>query len=369
MEKDHLYNRFQRQSILPDFGVTAQQKLQEAKVLIIGVGGLGCPALQYLAAIGVGHLGIVDGDSISLSNLHRQILYGTKDIGRLKAEVAKEKIAMQNESILVTVYPQHLDQSNAFSIITEYDIVLDCTDNFKTRYIINDACVILRKPLVFGAAYQYEGQVAVFNSAPGAVHYRDLFPIPSKPGEVPNCEEAGIFNIVTGVIGNLQAGEAIKLITGIGQVLSGQLLTFNALHTSFYTVEISPAGPLNIPLDKDTFYDYDYDVFCGLKKHQHTEISAREFDELVGKGVQIIDIRNEDELPEVSELNAIKIPLPSLRENIAQLDPEKKIILFCHSGIRTQTALDMLEDEFHMTNVAHLKGGIIKWLDYKSTTK
>ncbi len=367
MKKNFPYERFQRQLILKDFGEEAQQKLLNAKVLIIGAGGLGCPALQYLAAIGVGNIGIVDGDRVSMSNLHRQILFDVNDIGKLKTEAVKEKIHLQNDMTVVSIYSNEINQSNAFEIIKKYDVLLDCTDNFIARYLINDACIILNKPLVFGAVFQYEGQLSVFNYEQAVINYRDLFPVSPNAADAPNCAENGVFNIVTGIIGTMQAGEAVKIITGLGEVLSNKLLTYNALRSSFYTIDIleNKSMYLNAPTNENEFNVFNYDQFCGLNKD---ELTAEEFDLLVHqKNVQLIDIRNEDELPKISELNALQIPLTILKNNIHQLDKEKKIILFCHSGIRTQTALDILHDEFQMNNVSHLKGGIIKWLDYKAT--
>jgi adenylyltransferase/sulfurtransferase len=369
VKTDPRNERYQRQIILQGFGEEAQQKLLKSKVLVIGAGGLGCPALQYLAAIGIGHIGIVDEDVVSISNLHRQVLYTTADVGQLKTEAAKLRLGLMNDDVSISVYSKEISQTNALDLIKVYDIILDCTDNFKARYIINDACVLLKKPLVFGAVFQYEGQVAVFNSGEHAVNYRDLFPVSPTSDQALNCIEAGVYNITTGIIGTLQAGEAIKLITGLGNPLLNQLMTYNSLTSSFYTVALSKknAQPINMPSSKEEFLCYDYDLFCGLNTYIKDEISASEFDDMLGRNnIQLIDIRNEDELPKVDELNALRIPLAALKENIHRLEKEKQIILFCHSGLRTQTALDILHDEFHLSNVSHLKGGIIKWLDYKS---
>ena len=314
MQTTPSYERYQRQLILPNFGEAAQQKLAAACVLVIGAGGLGCPALQYLSAIGVGHIGIVDEDVVSISNLHRQVLYTTDDLGKLKTEVAQDRIQKMNTNCTVLTHSVAITQFNAFDIISNYDVVLDCTDNFNARYIINDACTLLKKPIVFGAVFQYEGQVAVFNHGIDAVHYRDLFPVSPTAVEAPNCIE-------------------------------------------------------NTPATKEEFLQYDYNQFCGLH-HLKDEISAEEFDALRNRtDVQLIDIRNKDEQPHVDELNAMRIPLSELKLHIDLLKKEKQIILFCHSGIRTLDALDILQDECQLNNVSHLKGGIIKWLDYKSNKK
>lgn len=371
MQTTPSYERYQRQLILPNFGEAAQQKLAAACVLVIGAGGLGCPALQYLSAIGVGHIGIVDEDVVSISNLHRQVLYTTDDLGKLKTEVAQDRIQKMNTNCTVLTHSVAITQFNAFDIISNYDVVLDCTDNFNARYIINDACTLLKKPIVFGAVFQYEGQVAVFNHGIDAVHYRDLFPVSPTAAEAPNCIESGVFNIVTGIIGTLQAGEAIKIITGIGEPLSNRLMSYNSLTLNVYTVKLSknPDAKKNTPATKEEFLQYDYNQFCGLH-HLKDEISAEEFDVLRNRtDVQLIDIRNKDEQPHVDELNAMRIPLSELKFHIDLLKKEKQIILFCHSGIRTLDALDILQDECQLNNVSHLKGGIIKWLDYKSNKK
>jgi len=234
MDKHVSYERYHHQMILKDFGEAGQQKLLQAKVLVIGAGGLGCPALQYLTAAGIGTIGIVDDDVVTLSNLHRQILYSTSDIGFLKAEKAAEKLRQLNPEISIIVYSERLTTQNALSIMKAYDVIIDGTDNFSTRYMINDACVLLQKPLVYGAVSQYEGQVAIFNykkeNLYEGVNYRDLFPYPPKDTEVLNCAEAGVLGILPGIIGTMQANETIKLITGIGKPLINRMLTFNALN-------------------------------------------------------------------------------------------------------------------------------------------
>lgn len=368
MDSSFSYQHYQRQLTLKGFGEQAQHKLQLAKVLVIGAGGLGCPAIQYLAAMGVGCIGVVDGDVVSRSNLHRQILYTESDIGRLKADIVYEKMSLHNSRIRINKYCEHLTQQNAFNIINQYDIILDCTDNFLARYIINDACQLLKKPLVFGAVFQYEGQVAVFNVHEHDTNYRDLFPVAPSSDQAPNCVEAGVYAITTGIIGVMQAGEAIKLLTGIGNPLRNQLLTFNGLNNTFYQIEISKQ--LNIrqgPVSEVDFLQTNYRAFCGISSNIKDEIDAEEFDQLTHReDVQLIDIRNEDEMPRVDELNALQIPLLSLKHEATHLDKTKRIVLFCHSGMRTQTALEILQDELHFNNVSHLKGGIIQWLHYKS---
>ena len=254
------YERYQRQIILKQFGEAGQQKLQQAKVLVVGAGGLGCPALQYLVAAGVGNIGIVDGDVVSLSNLHRQPLYTTFDIGFSKAEKAKHSLSKLNPEIFITAYNQRLTPQNALTILSAYDIILDATDNFASRYLINDACVMLNKILVFGAVSQFEGQVAVFNcigkNGTAPVNYRDLFPTPPKDDEVLNCAEAGVLGVLPGIIGTMQANETIKLITGLGKPLINSLLTYNALHNSMYDVLLT-AQPGTRQLIPATAHDFE----------------------------------------------------------------------------------------------------------------
>jgi adenylyltransferase/sulfurtransferase len=243
MKENILYERYQRQIILKGFGEEGQQKLLQAKVLVIGAGGLGCPALQYLAAAGVGTIGIVDDDVISLSNLHRQVLYTPDDIDHPKVEVAASKLRQLNPDVNIYPYRIRLEKSNAFEIIRQYDLLIDGTDNFASRYMINDACFLLNKPLIYGAVSQYEGEVAVFSphflmGSTRGVNYRDLFPNPPKDGEVLNCAEAGVLGVLPGIIGTMQAAEAIKLITGIGTPLMNKLLTYNVLSQEIYEVSL-----------------------------------------------------------------------------------------------------------------------------------
>lgn len=227
--------RYSRHLLLPEIGASGQQKLNDASVLVIGCGGLGCPALQYLAAAGVGRLGLVDADTVSISNLQRQILFGSKDIGRNKAEVAKERLSDLNPHILFDIYPEMLTQQNAEAIISQYDLVLDCCDNFETRYLIGDVTAHLHRPLVFGSIYQFEGQVSVFNYENGPA-YRDIFP--EAPEGVRPASEVGVLGVLPGVIGSIQATEAVKIITGAGEVLSGKLLLYDALKMSFQTFRV-----------------------------------------------------------------------------------------------------------------------------------
>jgi adenylyltransferase/sulfurtransferase len=256
--------RYQRQITLEAFGMSAQEKLKNAKVLVIGAGGLGCPALQYLVAAGVGYIGIADNDTVQLSNLNRQILFGQNDLGKKKALVAKEKLLQLNDTVQIEIFDTRWKQEQCIQHFPDYDIIIDASDNFATRYLINDACVLMHKPLVFGAVSKMEGQVAVFNNRKEACNYRDVFPIPPSNKEVLNCAEGGVLGVLPGMIGVMQATEAIKIITGIGQPLTNQLLSYNALSQQFYTIQIvkHPQAVLHMPANLDTFLITHYEDLC-----------------------------------------------------------------------------------------------------------
>src|SRR6266498_4667320 len=252
MDKKELYERYQRQIILPEFGEEGQQKLLKAKVLVIGAGGLGCPILQYLAAAGIGIIGIMDDDVVALNNLHRQVLYSVNDIGSSKAYRAANILSQLNPKIKIIPYNERLTVQNALSLFNEFDIIIDGTDNFSTRYMINDACVLLNKPLVYGAISQFEGQVSVFrNKNEENVNYRDIFPDPPREGEVLNCAEAGVLGVLPGIIGTMMANETIKLITGIGEPLIDQLFTYNALNNQVYQLNLSARKETRSLIPKD----------------------------------------------------------------------------------------------------------------------
>ena len=258
--------RYQRQLILKGFGINAQEKLTKANVLVIGVGGLGCPVVQYLAAAGIGHIGIADNDTVGFSNLNRQILFGQDDVGLYKVDVAAKKIQALNKEVKVTVYNFRWSAGSSIAHFPEYDVIIDATDNFESRYLINDGAVLFSKPLVFGAVSEFEGQAAVFN-APGdesAVNYRDLFPYPPKNHEVNNCAEGGVLGVLPGIIGVMQATEAIKLITGVGDILSNQLLTYNALSQQFNKVQLikNPLSANLIPKTIDAYLQTNYESLC-----------------------------------------------------------------------------------------------------------
>jgi len=362
------YDRYQRQVILKEFGIAAQDKLLQSKILVIGAGGLGCPALQYLAAAGVGTIGIVDDDIVALSNLHRQVLYNMNDIGLSKALVAADKLQQLNNEINIITYNLRLTNQNALDIIAGYDLVIDGTDNFSTRYMINDACVLLNKPFVYGAISTFEGQVALFNVTAGKharpVNYRDLFPDPPKNDEVMNCAEAGVLGVLPGVIGTMQANEAIKFITGIGKTLSNKLLTWNALDNSSYELNLSAneAADKLTPTNKAEFLKTDYEWLCSATIKAGVEINVDDFNDLINNSaITVIDVREKDEQPYVEEFEHLHIPLSIIHSNKTVIDGDM-IVLFCQSGKRSLQAAGILDEFFHHTKkIYSLKNGIAEW--------
>ncbi|HTB52166.1 MAG TPA: HesA/MoeB/ThiF family protein [Ferruginibacter sp.] len=353
------FERYQRQLLLKGFGETGQQKLQDAKVLVIGAGGLGCPALQYLTAAGVGTIGIVDDDIVSLDNLHRQILYTTNDIGSAKVVMAAFALEQLNFDIDIIPYNTRLTNQNAIEIITPYDIVIDGTDNFATRYLVNDACVVLNKVLVYGAISQFEGQVAIFNYGTNATNYRDLFPTPDNT--ILNCEELGVLGVLPGIIGSMMANETIKLITGIGQPLVNTLLTFNALTNQSHQFTISPREETAkfIPANEQAFSEMNYELFCSA--NNSFDIDANRFDELLNDtNVAIVDVREVGELP-LLDFKNVPVPLSQLTQSVYKLNKDT-IVLVCQTGKRSTQAAQILLNHFGTTKKIHsLQGGIVNW--------
>ncbi len=369
MNNDRLYDRYQRQLILKGFGAEAQQKLLSASVLVIGAGGLGCPVLQYLVAAGVGTIGIVDDDVVSLSNLHRQVLYNVQMIGRPKVDCAVEVLQQLNPQTRFTVYNERLTAKNAATILSAFDVIVDGSDNFATRYLVNDACVLLNKPLVYGAISQYEGQVAVFNIEQ-SVNYRDLFPHPPKEGEVLNCAEAGVLGVLPGIIGSIMANETIKLITGTGVLLVNKLFTYNTLNNQTYELELSKrAATLSlIPATIEALQQTDYEWLCGTATLIN-EIDETTFNELIAEGkAAIVDVREKDEQPVITEFSHMQIPLTSLQKHTAWLT-EDTIVVFCLSGKRSAAAAKQLEEFFGTSKkIYSLKGGIQQWIQQQKQT-
>lgn len=372
---------YSRHLTIPEIGVEGQKKLKAGSVLAVGTGGLGAPMLQYLAAAGVGRIGIVDFDKVEASNLHRQVLFGASDVGRPKVEVAAERLREINPHITIDVYETRLTSENALEIIREYDVVADGTDNFPTRYLINDATVMLNKPNVHGSIFQFEGQISVFNhvdeNGDRGPNYRDLFPEPPPPGLVPDCAEAGVLGVLPGIIGCIQASEVIKILAGIGEPLAGKLFLFDAL--SFRTQKVSIRKNKDNPLTgvNPTITELiDYETFCGIGQDEEEvpEITVQEYKELLNKreDIQLIDVREPHEY-EIDQMGGELIPVKSVVENVEKFSREKQVIVHCKSGARSANAIRELQQKFGFENLYNLKGGIEAWREVEplesSTTK
>lgn len=351
--------RYKRHIILSEIGQIGQDKISKAKVLVIGAGGLGCPVLQYLTAAGVGTLGIIDFDVVETSNLQRQVLFGTSSLGKNKAIVAKARLQDLNEDIKIIAYPEKLTHQNAIALFNQYDIIVDGSDNFETRYLINDACIITNKPLVFGAIYKFEGQVSVFNYKNGP-SYRCLFPNSPEKNSIPNCSEIGVLGVLPGIIGNMQANETLKIILGIGNVLSGKLLCYNALTTQTLTLKINKSDKnFNIILNnKENFHKTKTDFNC------HVEAEAVSIEEVFNKeNIQFIDVREVHEQPKVSFLNVTSIPLSILKDSLSKIDSNKEKMIFCQSGTRSKQAVSILKN-LNIQNCFSIKEGASEILNY-----
>ena len=352
--------RYNRHIIIPEFGIEAQKKLKAAKVLVIGSGGLGSPLLLYLAAAGVGTLGIVDLDVVDDSNLQRQVLFGVQDIGTPKVEAAKIRLKQLNPHIKIKTYNTQFTSKNALEIIRDYDVVADGTDNFPTRYLVNDASVLAGIPNVYASIFQFEGQVSVFNytdkNGTKGPNYRDLYPTPPEPGLIPNCAEGGVLGVLPGIIGSLQANEVIKVITGVGEPLSGRFFVFDALTFETRTLKITKRA--NSTEIKELIV---YEQFCGISAIEKPvkEISTLELENWISNGedFQIIDVRETSEYEQIN-IGAHLIPLGEVIARNHEIEREKKVVIHCRSGARSAKAIRQLE-EIGFDNLYNLKGGIL----------
>lgn len=348
--------RYTRQILLPNFGVEAQQKLSESKVLVVGAGGLGVPVLQYLAAAGIGKLGIADGDAIEISNLQRQVLYSESEIGQNKALVAKEKLSQLNSEIEIVAYSSFITTENIFDIIDSYDVVVDCTDRFSVRYLVNDVCYLLKKPLVFASIYQYEVQLSVFHYGDNPYNLRDLFADIEDENLVPNCNEAGILGTVTAIAGSLQAHEVIKVITKIGKVNSGSLMIFNSLNFQMSIFSIPKSSEKFTPKNRDEVLRKNYGIAC------ETIFSIDNLQELKAildqKNTVLIDVREKEELPKITQLPVTEIPLGELAEHCVFLQKFDTIVLICKSGVRSKKAIHWLQNMNFDKSIFSVENGI-----------
>jgi molybdopterin/thiamine biosynthesis adenylyltransferase/rhodanese-related sulfurtransferase len=356
--------RYSRHLIIPDVGVAGQKRLKNAKVLVVGAGGLGSPALLYLAAAGVGTLGVVDFDTVDESNLQRQIIHGQSDVGRPKAESARDSIAEINPFVKVNLHQTHLSSENALDIFRDYDLIVDGTDNFATRYLVNDAAVLLGKPYVWGSIFRFEGQVSVFWEEHGP-QYRDLYPEPPPPGMVPSCAEGGVLGVLCASIGSIMVTEAIKLITGIGETLLGRLMVYDALEMSYRTIKIrkDPNGEKITEL-------IDYDAFCGVVSEDardaaagHT-ITPLELKQKIDghEKFLLVDVREPHEFEIVRIPGSVLIPKDRILSGdaLAELPQDRQIVLHCKSGARSAEALAALH-QAGFADAVHVGGGVLAW--------
>lgn len=361
--------RFSRHLMIPEVGLVGQRKLKNSSVLVVGAGGLGSPVALYLAAAGVGRIGLVDYDTVDSSNLQRQIIHGTHNLGQVKVESARERLLDLNPYMQVDVYLDIISAENARALVNPYDVVVDCSDNFPTRYLLNDVCVLTGKPDVYGSIFRFEGQASVFDARSGPC-YRCLFPAPPPPGSVPSCAEGGVFGILPGTIGTIQATETLKLLLGIGSSLAGRLLLYDALEMSFMTVKLKKNPHCNICSDQAVIHELiDYEDFCGSPVNDHGVLTAPNQDMTpqqlaarlqAGESIQLLDVREAVE-QQISVLpGAQLIPLGDLASRLNELNPTQPVVLFCRTGVRSQRGLGILAAA-GFEHLYNLRGGINAW--------
>jgi len=361
--------RYSRHLIMPEVGLEGQRKLKAASVLAIGTGGLGAPLGMYLAAAGVGRLGLVDFDVVDSSNLHRQIVHGTKDVGRRKVDSARERLADINPHIEIETHDTRLTSDNALAIFENYDIIVDGTDNFPTRYLVNDACVLTGKPNVYGSIFRFEGQASVFWAERGAC-YRCLYPEPPPPGLVPSCAEGGVLGVLPGIVGAIQANETIKIILGAGDSLVNRLLLFDAWHMKFREFKLQKDPKCPVCGENATIKQLiDYEQFCGITQSANREetgmkeITATELKQRLDRGddLQVIDVREPNEY-EIARLPGTKlIPLGQVVNRMGEIDPARETVVHCKGGVRSAKAIEALQRAGYSGELVNLKGGITAW--------
>jgi adenylyltransferase/sulfurtransferase len=361
--------RYSRHLIMPEVGLRGQEKIKDAKVLCVGTGGLGSPLAMYLAAAGVGTIGLVDFDVVDESNLQRQVIHGTSDVGKRKVLSAQETIRDINPNVKVVLHETRLSSENALDVLKGYDVIADGTDNFPTRYLVNDACVLLGKPNCYGSIFRFEGQASVFCHPDGPC-YRCLYPEPPPPGLVPSCAEGGVLGILPGIVGLVQATEVVKLVLGIGETLVGRLVLYDALSMRFREMRVRkdpdcPACGTNRTITKLV----DYDQFCGVPDFEARQRVEAEFEiepkELArklaaGEDIQLLDVRNPDEFAICRIDGAELLPLPKLLEGVNRLDSAREMVIHCHTGLRSAQAVNFLRG-IGFTRVKNLRGGIDAW--------
>ena len=364
--------RYSRHLIIPDVAMAGQKRLKNAKVLCVGAGGLGSPALMYLAAAGVGTLGIVEFDVVDESNLQRQIIHGQSDVGRSKAESARDSVREINPFVTVNLYEERLDSSNVMELFAQYDLIIDGTDNFATRYLVNDACVLLHKPYVWGSIYRFDGQAAVFWADEGPC-YRCLYPEPPPPGMVPSCAEGGVLGVLCASIGSIQVNEAIKLITGIGEPLVGSLMVYDALEMEYRKITVRKDPNCAVCGDHPTVTELiDYEEFCGVVSEEAQQaavgstITASELKDLIDadKPIFLVDVREPAEWEIVRIPGATLVPKDEILRGdaLAMLPQDKQIVMYCKTGVRSAETLAAVKSA-GFRDAVHVQGGVIAWVN------
>jgi molybdopterin/thiamine biosynthesis adenylyltransferase/rhodanese-related sulfurtransferase len=364
--------RYSRHLILPEVGLAGQKKIRSTSVLCIGAGGLGSPIAMYLAAAGIGKLGILDFDVVDFSNLQRQIIHGTEDVGRPKTESARDTLISINPNVEIVIHNERITSENALDLIRPYDIVVDGTDNFPTRYLTNDACVLLKKPNVYGSIFRFEGQASVFDPHLGGPCYRCLYPEPPPPGMVPSCAEGGVLGVLPGIVGTIQATEILKLALGKGSSLVGRLLLFNALDMKFRELKLRRDPQCPVCGENPTITELiDYEIFCGINPEPANangnpdEVTVQEMKKALdnpSNGIKVLDVREPDEY-EIAHINGVPLfPMSVLSQRFTELDPNTQYYIHCKSGIRSLRAVDFLRQQ-GFKYVKSVRGGIDAWSD------
>ena len=371
--------RYSRHLLLPEVGLEGQQRLKAARALCVGAGGLGSPAALYLAAAGVGTIGLVDFDTVDASNLQRQIIYGTPDVGRPKIEAAAERLRAINPNVAIEAHGARLTSGNALDILARYDVILDGSDNFATRYLVNDACVLLKKPNAYGSVFRFEGQASVFATSTGPC-YRCLYPEPPPAGLIPSCAEAGVLGVLPGIIGTIQATEALKLILGIGEPLIGRFLIYDALRLRFRELKLARDPECPVCGTRPTIRELlDYDVVCGAGDGAEgddqmfgarvPEVTATALKSMLERGeVFLLDVREPGEARICSIPGATLIPMGEVPRRLSELDPGRQTVVHCRSGVRSAKVVAFLSEQ-GFKNVRNMKGGILAWIDEVDPTQ
>lgn len=367
-DKNELH-RYSRQILLPGMGMEGQQKLKQGSVLVIGAGGLGSPSLLYLAAAGIGRIGMVEFDNVDESNLQRQILYGTQDLGKPKIRKAEDRLRHLNPHVQFEAHHCVLNSQNAMDIISGYEVIIDGSDNLPTRYLVNDACVLLNKTLIYGAIFQFEGQASVFNQllpdGTRGPNYRDLFPEPPPPEMVPSCSVGGVLGVLPGIIGSIQANEAIKVIAGIGKTLSGRLLMFDSLDFTIRFLNLKANTDNPVSGTRPTIRTLiDYEEFCNPARHgqEVKELEPLQLRKMLEEGArfQLIDVREPFEYA-MSNIGGESMPLKTIEDHIGTIEKNIQVVVICKSGQRSAQAIRLLQKKYGLTNLINLRGGLGRW--------